>query len=519
MAKRPSKASEMMIQSKGQTGQVFNGTMFGRGALEDVQIQDAEYNYMVVSTENILQETAPDYPHILYNSIKGGHVIQPVILTYDYKIKEKGGRAHKEKTGFYHIVDGRKRVAVSSRLAEEYEEENDAITAQRYRMIPALVMPLNSTQEEIDKIRKIAAENRGGAAENILDDITKTQDQKVTYCYLYENALIPTDELVERNSNDFAFTQAEIDGLEKSIYALGLLQPIIVYPVMDMRTMKVQYQIEAGHKRTKAIRQLLLHAKQKTYTFDDGTVLDKELVKRQFSTVPALIIPMGADIEHVEKIYNDSNVHSRHMTATDMFDHIELNFPELPTRPITKKEFVDFKSQNYRIRALAGMMEEQLQKLGFKDWKKTKATNFLDVYYYGSDTAIALYKDDTRHISQKDIHRIVVRYKDFSERKKQDEIFDRLKEDPDYINEVLERKTPNKKQITMGNVNRTLIQKRNDIDKLIHAIVDENDIEDGEIDKARKAIKEMQRSLERLSKKIETVENRHNELKSEFIEK
>lgn len=489
MARKSSKVEKMTNAGTPKSGRtLFNQGIFQEGIGGESNTeneQNYQYTFVEIDLINTTEENI-EYPNALKQSVEE-RMIQPVILSQDYVLKERGGRKFKSKNGRYNIVDGNKRIDILKKKGAE--------------KVQSLVLPLDVTQEEIDKIKETTKNDKQEGFQKVVKDVTETLDEEITYCYRYESINVDMEDVVERE-NKYAMRQSEIDELEKSIYRLGLLQPIVVLPIMDPRTMEVKYEIQSGHKRTRAIRQLVEHAKDGLYPGN------KELIIEAFKTVPALLIPMGSDAKDVEKIYHETNMLSRHMTVDDCFKVIE-SFDFLPTRPTTKEEFIHFKEENSSMNQLVVETQEQMKKLGFQDWKSAKTAKFLNVYYFGSDKAIDIFTNiDEYPLNQKEVYWVVTTYKDFNERSKQDDILNQAIEDKSTLRALMAEKTVrrNRTDYTVKKINDTLIRQRSTFEKIIDSEIKGTSSVDEKAN-ARKLINETRALLMKLEKVIDAVDS------------
>lgn len=504
MNKKTSKL-EQITKSNHTTKSVFNREMFGGIAnAAGIVPKTEDYTYLSVELGSI-NFTPVSYPSFLYDSIKNGRLVNPIILSYEYEIRIRGGREYREKTGRYNIVDGNARVTIFSQLFQEALAASDEKAMTKYGSIPALLLPLNISDEEIESIKNTSNEDKSIGTGRVIKDITETKQEQVTYCYKYEMAEIPLEKIVERDENKYKFTQSEIDELEKSIYHAGLMQPIMLLPIINSRTMEVEYEIEAGHKRTAAIRQLVKHAQEGRY--ENG-----EFILQSYATIPSLLIPMGATAKQVEQIYNDTNLLSRHMTTDDVFEHIRY-FEELPSRPKTKKEYVDFKEKKYRIAQLSKVVQEKFKALGFSDWKNRKTSLFLTIYYYGSDKCLEFIQSgETQGLTLRDIEWIVRAHQDFNERKKQDEILERAMQDKTYLLQLMDekiiRKTP--KSIKIRKVTETVLKEKALLDKITVTPFDLKNATMEDIKNAKKIVIQVEKTLKDLKDRLNTVKIEEN---------
>lgn len=499
--KKKSVLDNMMENSHKQTQSVFNGSLFdvdlGR---ERSDKNNEDYKYDSVNVEDLIIENV-EYERWLYNSLKDDRMVQPIILSYDFVEKEKAGRKYREKTGKYRIIDGKKRALIWKKL---YEEANDEESKRKYETIHALILPLSIENEQLNKIISIVAEDKANAVTSVMRDVTETQNESITYCYRYEMQDIELDKIIERE-NKYTILQSEVDELEKSIFHLGLMQPIIVLPVLDTRSMSVRYEIQAGHKRTRAIRQLVEHAKKNYYPNH------KDFILEQYKTVPALIIPMGTSAEDVEKVYNETNLLSRHMTSEDVFTHISY-FEDLPSRPNNKEDYINFKNGGYTIKDLSKVVQERFKRLGFKDWKNSKTTYFLNVYYYGSDKALEMFTDlEHYNLTQKELYWIVLQNKDFNERKKQDEIIDKSLEDKSYLIELMNKnkvRRNSSKGIKIKKLSENLLKQKEFYEKMCNTEIEKDERSknvEQDIEKIKEILLSTKKYMDELEKKISNI--------------
>lgn len=500
MANKESKLQQINKASIGGAKPVFSQGMFaGPLGANNVKVNTDDYTYINTEIGSINYSETTDYPDFLYESIKSSRLVNPIILSYEYNIAERGGRQFREKTGRYNIVDGLKRVSIYNRLFNEAMANNDEKLIAKYSTIQSLVLPINSTDEEIEKIKKAAANDKTSGATNMIKDITETKNQEITYCYRYETSEINREDIIERD-NTFKITQTEIDELEKSIYHAGLMQPLVLLPVIDAKTMQVKYEIQAGHKRNKAINQLVKHA-------EEGLYPNSDFIINSFKTIPSLLAPMGATKEQVEKIYNDTNILSRHMTTEDVFEHINY-FDDLPTRPATKKDYVEFKEKKYKMDKLANQLQMKFKSLGFSDWQNRKTKIFLNVYYYGSDKCLNIFsKLDDYNLTQKELEWIATSHKDFNERKKQDEIIEKALNDKTYLLQLMDKKTIKKtpQKIKIRKLSENLIKEKSALEKYSITPIDLKNASMNDISNAIKIVKELEKALKDVKDRLTDI--------------
>lgn len=487
---KSSKVEKMTNAGTPKSGRtLFNQGIFQEGVggeSETDNEQSYQYTFVEIDKINVSEEEL-EYPNALKRSVED-RMIQPVILSQDFVMKERGGRKFKSKNGRYNIVDGNKRIDILKKAGTE--------------KVSALVLPFDVSQDEIDKIKQTTNEDKQEGFKKVVKDVTETLDEEITYCYRYESINVDMEDVVERE-NKYTMQQSEIDELEHSIYNLGLLQPIVVLPIMNQRTMKVQYEIQSGHKRTRAIRQLIKHAEEGLYPGN------KEVILESFKTIPALLIPMGSNPKDVEKIYHETNMLSRHMTIDDCFRVIE-SFDFLPSRPTTKEEYVHFREEYPVMNDLVIKTKDQLKRYGFQDWKSSKTAKFLNVYYYGSDLAVDVFTNISDYnLSQKEIYWIVVTYKDFNEREKQDQIIKAAIEDKSTLRELMAEKTVRRKwtDYTVKKVSEGLVRQKGTFERYVAYSLTGKANQD-EKDKAKKLINETRALLVKLERAIDDVETK-----------
>ena len=488
MAKKQSIVEKINSTQGTKTGKtLFGSSPYQNGFVMDEQVEtnSENYNYTVVKLEDINECGTKECSNALRKSVLE-RVIQPVILSQEVEEIENHGMKYNRPTGRYNVIDGVKRIQI---LREDGRSA-----------IQALVLPTTATNEEIERIKETVSADKTNGIQQVIRDVTETLDEGITYCYRYENILVDVDKLIERD-NQYSMDQTGIDELEKSILHLGLLQPLVVLPVLDSTTLGIVYQIQSGHRRFRAIKQLIQHAKEGSYP---GR---KEIILETFKTVPALMIPMGSDKKDIEDIYNQTNMLARHMTVEDCFKVIE-SFENLPSRPTTKEEFTHFKEMGYSLSSLVAEVQSQLKRLGFKDWKNTKTSMFLNIYYYGSDKAREVFTNiDQYSINQKDVYWIVTTYKDFNERTMQDEILEKSLKNRSYLKQLKAEKTVrrNRSEVTIKNISDSLVSQRNVFEKYIKTTISGYASQD-EKDTARKLINETRRILVQLEKAIENIQ-------------
>lgn len=491
------------VQMNDQQNQkpVFTNNPFQKGIVQNNELANNtdDYKYSAVELGSIKMDEEVEYSNALFKSVEE-RMVSPLILIYDYVEKSKAGRKYREKTGFYRVVDGKKRVSIYKRL---FDEKQSLEEKQKYSKIQALILPLNVPEDEVESIRAKANENKQDGVQNVIRDVTETLNEAITYCYRYEAIEVEVDKLVEKKDNKFHILQSEVDALEQSIYNFGLMQPILVLPVMDEKTLSVHYEIESGHKRTKAIRQLIAHAKEGKYGDNVDIILER------FKTVPALLIPMGAEPKHIEKIYLDTNVLSRHMQASDMYEHIDY-FEDLPSRPKTKESYLSFTEKGYQIKELSKIVQQHMKDLGFPGWKSTKTSLFLNAYYYGSEKALETFKNiENSKLTQKELNWIITKYKDFSERPEQDRIIAEAELDKTSLLKLMETGVERRKQssISVKKITENIMKQNMAVAKMTETAI-EATTKKRDIKSAKKALEDLEKSISELKSKLEELETK-----------
>ena len=216
---------------------------------------------------------------------------------------------------------------------------------------------------------------------------------------------------------------------------------------------------------------------------------------------------MGSSDEDVEDIYNQTNMLSRHMTVEDCFKVIE-SFSCLPSRPTTKEEFVHFKETTKSINILVKMVQDEMRKIGFQDWKNTKTSKFLNVYFYGSDKAIELFTHpEDSAVNQKDIYWIVIQNKDFVERKKQDELLKLAQDDKEEFESYKNDNGTSRKiyEFTTKKVMSTLRKQKSEYDKIKDNVITDKPSEEQKVE-IKRLINETRMSLMSLEQKLSEIE-------------
>ena len=390
MKQKNSKLNQMYSGQSMNQGHVFTNNnimtmqISGKNNRNKPMSMDVDINKIItekeINTNEISDETKESYLEYL---------VMPIILKPEYVMKEKGGRKFRDKTGNYILLDGAKRLAV-------YKE------AGRLQ-IPSLILPVDISEEDEKKFIR-AVKDTG--VETAVREVKDFVEEDISRCYRYEIKNIEVDKIEERD-NKYVILDSEVNELANSIYKIGLLQPIVVLPRLD-EAGQVKYTIQAGHKRTRAVKKIIQRAKDGGWY--KGTIdgrPESDIILEKFKTIPALIIPQGATESEVEQIYNETNLLSRHMTTDDVFVHfdyfvqaikVEKDVFELqangkrkkidtlrvnfPTKP-EENEALKW-AEDWQMNHICDAVQQQFKKLGFKDWKNTRTTTYLDIYFYGS---------------------------------------------------------------------------------------------------------------------------------------
>ena len=263
---------------------------------------------------------------------------------------------------------------------------------------------------------------------------------------------------------------------------------------------EVQYEIEAGHKRTRSIRQLIKHS-------EEGMYENSELVIKTFKTVPALLMPMGATKEQVEKVYNDTNILTRHMSTDDVFEHISY-FEELPSRPETKADYLEFRSKRYQMSKLANTLQSKFKNLGFSDWQNRRSKIFLNVYYYGSDRCLETFKNIGDSVfTQRELEWIAVNYRDFNERKMQDEIIEKAKNNKSFLLRLMDEKKVKRipQKINVRKASETLIKQKAVLEKMSITPFDYKKVTAEDVKNTKSILKEMEEIMKELKSRLNKI--------------
>lgn len=195
------------------------------------------------------------------------------------------------------------------------------------------------------------------------------------------------------------------------------------------------------------------------------------------------------------------------MTVEDCFKVIE-SFSCLPSRPTTKEEFVHFKETTKSINILVKMVQDEMRKIGFQDWKNTKTSKFLNVYFYGSDKAIELFTHpEDSAVNQKDIYWIVIQNKDFVERKKQDELLKLAQDDKEEFESYKNDNGTSRKiyEFTTKKVMSTLRKQKSEYDKIKDNVITDKPSEEQKVE-IKRLINETRMSLMSLEQKLSEIE-------------
>lgn len=489
MVEKKGKVAMLTQGNQEHKSSVFDSSMFQMGGVMVNEEKNNTPKLQLINLDDIDIETNTEkYDDKLKESVKE-RLVTPIILSQIYEEKEKGGRKFRAKTGRYQIIDGNKRVNIYNDL-----KINDI----KYNQILSLVLPLDTNEEDLNAIKNIINNYSTTKTEDdIVTIIGKTSDQEIEYCYTYELAQVDINLISERD-NKYPMRESEIMELAKSILNVGLIQPIVLLPYLDEDGYTIKYQIQAGHKRMRAIRQLLEDARQLKYTIEI-----REKIRETFKTVPALLIPMGAKKAQVEKVYHDTNLLSRHLTTDEILIHLDY-FEELPPRPHTEQEYYNFISKKYRISRLVSTTQLKFKMLGFSDWKNTKTTSYLNIYYYGSDKLLEAAKDLSSHkLTLKDLTWIATKYKEFYQRKQQDELLDKVLHDRSLLLEIIDGESSYKinKKYSSTQVKSMMVKEKIKLQKLF--INSANIVK--KTDKDREEIVNLVEQMEEILDQIRTV--------------
>lgn len=491
------KLSQMAAGQKKEQSSVFGKNIFPGSAKKISDENETKYIRGNVDIDDLILTKETDTSAI-NESLKQSfleYIVSPVILKQDFEEAERGGRKFKKKTGKYLVLDGNKRVAV-------YKENGKT-------EIFSLILPLDITPEEETKFVTNAEKD---GVDTAFETVNTSVDGEITNCYRYEIQNIDEEKLEERD-NKYSILDSEVEALEDSLLSVGLLQPIVVLPELDERS-QLHYIIQAGHKRVKAIRKLKKDCKNKDTRFYKY----REVIEKNFATVPALIIPSGATQQEVEQIYNETNLLSRHMTAEDVFAHIACIGPDFK-RPTTQREFDAFMGRNKKMARYVADAKEYFKKLGFKDWANSKTAYFLNVYFFGSDKAVELFekcndpatkKEDRPNLTQKEVYWVVIHNNTFPEREVQDRIFDEALKDKSTLIQLMAEATPtrNAKSIKAKKLNQNLAKEKATLEKMQITPIDRVKKDTADLAKAKQLVIEMQQVLKRFELQLEELQNK-----------
>lgn len=109
------------------------------------------------------------------------------------------------------------------------------------------------------------------------------------------------------------FRELDTSELEESIYLVGLIDPITLITKKDEETGKIYYEVIAGSRRFLSVTNLYKRA------LESNNKTDIE----RFQKIFALILPLGATSEEINRVYVDTNILHRPPSLTDMFKHID----------------------------------------------------------------------------------------------------------------------------------------------------------------------------------------------------
>lgn len=421
-------------------------------------------------------------------------MVNPIIVSYEFTMEEKAGFPYKKKTGKYNIVSGFKRVKVYKESSEE-----------KHKKINALVIPIDTSPEEVEIIRLKAQKEQQLSSTDVIYDVRTTENKEITYGYLYENIKIDVEKLIERD-NKYAIVDDEVEALAESIYRYGLFHDIMVLPSID-KSGNIIYEIQAGHKRTRAIKLLLAKARS-------GQLVNGKQIIDNYSSIPAKLLPLGATLEQINAVYNESNILSRHLSVDAIFAHMDY-FKCVPAVPKTQAEYDTFRGGK-SINSIANDVQAEFKKIGLMDWKSRKTAGYLNIYFFGSDKLKELCVKATQDkngnpiINIKDLEWIATTYKGFNEKNKQDEILENVLKDKNYLIN-LKGTARLKKSKTMKITTKEIVKKvaldKASWDNLNNANIEtlKDSVED--IEKIKHLIKETKKSISQFEKIVGELEN------------
>lgn len=486
------------FQNKDTGTSILGDMLVDDGALH-MENQEDTYAFEKIAVEQIILEEDIEIDETLRTDILD-IMVNPVILSYDYTQEVKAGFPYRKKTGKYHIVDGKKRVAAYKAAYEENE---------KYQKISALVLPIDTEEEAIQKIKEKSNHSHTVSSYEMVDEVRLSENKEISYGYLYEQARIPVEKLVERD-NKYAIADDEVEALSESIYRYGLFHDIMVLPKYDENG-NILYEIQAGHKRTRAIRLLLAKAKAKQ-------LVNGLQIIENYSKIPAKLLPLGATKEQIDAVYNESNIIGRHLNTDAIFAHLDY-FKCVPSIPQTKEQYDNFR-KTQSISAIASDVQQEFKKVGFRDWKSRKTAGYLNIYYFGSEALKKLCveatqsKDGKPPISIKDLEWIATVYKGFDEKGMQDEIIEKALHDKSYI-PALKAKTKIKKNKTLkltskDAAKRVILDKESWL-KLVNADIEMLKDSAGDFEKILAHTKEIKKSITAFEKRIAELQKNEKE--------
>jgi|GEM_PF-4054760 hypothetical protein len=134
----------------------------------------------------------------------------------------------------------------------------------------------------------------------------------------YEMQYIPLDKIVDNKKNEYPNkTPEEMEEFQESIWLVGVLQPINVIREVDEEGNETgKYEIRAGSQRFRAVHNLYKRAIEER----------NEAKRRKFSKIPAIVVPRGATQKEIEKVYHDTNLLSRNLSAEKLMIHYDYIF-------------------------------------------------------------------------------------------------------------------------------------------------------------------------------------------------
>lgn len=187
------------------------------------------------------------------------------------------------------------------------------------------------------------------------------------------NFLIPLDQIVERQVNDFS--QPDIEQLKNSIREYGLIHPITVV----LGAVPGKYVITSGHRRYKAFQALHQeYPEDKIYEKIAATVYvltdDEEITRKN---------PHFISHTQEEGIYRDANLETRQLTEQDVLHHIDWLIKKIEGQEAKKEAIAYLEEQKGKVYRHSKKVNKPkfisdilTKELHLKGWGKTT------VYYY-----------------------------------------------------------------------------------------------------------------------------------------